>query len=173
MTKQTLVLVIVTALVGAAQVQAEQVVLRLGGVHTDADGQAIADALAALPTVKVATKPTAKEPTAAVAFDPEKTDVGDLAKVVAGAKTPNRDKGTPTAVLVMRYERLDGNALADEVFLPKRVEEGFGKLKGVDAKKCKIDFKARELHLALSDQGGAKLAEIKKGFPGLQLSSPR
>src|SRR5205807_1355914 len=61
----------------------------------------------------------------------------------------------------LRYERLDTNPLANVVFLPKVVERVFPKLKGVDAKRCKLDTKRKELQIRLAPQGVAKLAEIK------------
>ncbi|SRR5260370_4593856 len=153
----------------ATQARAEQVTLRLEGVHADEDGKAITAALSKAESVKVATSPTKDQPVAVVAFDPAKVDVGELARLVAGAETPNRSKGAPSATLVLKYQRLDGSAAADEVYLPKKVEEAFARLKGVDAKKCRLDTKTKELHIRLDDQGGARLADIKKGFPGLSL----
>jgi len=153
----------------AVPTRAEQVTLRIEGVHADADGDAIAKALAELPTVKVATTPTKEKPTAVLTCDVEKTDVGEIAKSVAAAKTPNRDEGVPSAILVLGYERLDGSAAADEVYLPKKVDAAFAKLKGVDAKQCKLDTKQKQLLIKLDDKGGAKLADVKAGFPGLSL----
>src|SRR5262249_56052241 len=121
--------------------------------------------------VKVATKPTKDDPTARVAFDPAKADVGDLARAVAGAQTPDREKGAPSATLVLAYERLDGSAVADEAYLPGKVEKALANLKGVDAKKSKIDFKKRQLLIRLDDKGGARLSHVKKGFGGPQLST--
>src|SRR5262249_34838948 len=43
--------------------QIEQVTLRLEGVHSDEDGVAIMDALARVPNIKVATRPTPQNPT--------------------------------------------------------------------------------------------------------------
>jgi len=153
----------------AAPARGEQVTLRLEGVHSDEDGQAVVKALSAVESVKVATKATKEQPVVVLAFDPAKTDVGELAKVVAAAQTPNRSKGAPSATLVLKYQRLDASAVTDEVYLPKKVEEAFARLKGVDAKKCQLDTKKKELHIRLDDLGGARLGEIKKGFPGLAL----
>jgi hypothetical protein len=159
---------IVSASAGAAEIA--PVTLRIEGIHDEADGKAVARALAEVPNTKVVDNPTPKKPLVMVVSLRGATyDVGDLARAVAGTRTPNRDKGAPSAVLVLRYERLDGNALSDEAFLPGRVEPAFAKLKGVVAKKCKLDTKARELHIKLDDKGGAKLSEIKAVFPGLKL----
>jgi copper chaperone CopZ len=153
----------------AVPTRAEQVTLRIEGVHANADGDAIAKALSELPTVKVTTTPTKEKPTAVLTFDMEKTDLGEMANAVAATKTPNRDKGAPAAILVLGYERLDGSAAADEVYLPKKVDAAFAKLKGVEEKQCKLDTKQKQVLIKLDDQGGAKLADIKTGFPGLSL----
>jgi hypothetical protein len=159
----------VAVLVWATNVRAEQVTLRIEGIHADADGEAVAKALADLVSVKVTATATKEKPDTVLTFDPKKTDVGEIAQAVAGTKTPNRDKGAPAAILVLGYERLDGSAAGDEQYLPKKVEAAVEKLKGVDAKGCKLDFKQRQLLLKLDDKGGAKLADIRAGFPGLQL----
>jgi hypothetical protein len=155
------------ALAWAAGARAEQVTLRFGGVATDEVASAIGDALHALPSVKLAGKPTKEHPTASVAFDAKQTDVGAMARAVAGVKAP--DKGAPSTTLVLHYERLDTNPLADEAFLPKVVEPAFANLKGADAKGCQLDTKAKELRIGLDAKGGAKLAEVKAAFPGLAL----
>jgi hypothetical protein len=161
--------IFLTILACAMPVRAEQITLRFEGVHDDEDGKAIAAALSKAESVKVAGLPTKEQPTAVVTFDPAKIDVGDLAKTVAAIPTPNRSKGTPGAILVLKYQRLDGSSASDEVYLPQRVERGCAALKGVDAKKCRLDIKRKELLIRLDDQGGARLADIKKGFPGLML----
>jgi hypothetical protein len=157
------------ALAWAAGARAEQVTLRFEGILTDEVASAIGDALHALPSVMLAGKPTKENPTAAVAFDAKQTDVGAMARAVAGVKAPDPDKGAPSTILVLHYERLDTNPLADEAFLPKVVEPAFAKLKGADAKRCRLDTKAKELRIGLDAKGGAKLAEVKAAFPGLAL----
>jgi len=156
-------------LVAAAPARADQVTLRIDGIHADADGEAIAKALTDVASVKVTTAATKEKPMAVVTFDAKKTDVGDIAQAVAATKTPNREKGAPAAILILGYERLDGSAAADEQYLPKKVEAAVEKLKGVDAKGCKLDFKQKQLLIKLDEKGGAKLADIKAGFPGLTL----
>jgi hypothetical protein len=156
-------------LICAVAVRAEQVTLRFEGIHADADGEAVAKALADVASVKVSTTPTKEKPTAVVTFEVKKTDVGDMAQAVAATKTPNREKSAPATILVLGYERLDGSAAADEQYLPKKVEAAVEKLKGVEGKACKIDFKEKHLLIKLDDKGGAKLADIKAGFPGLTL----
>jgi hypothetical protein len=153
----------------AFNVNAEQATLRMEGIHADADGDAIAKALADVASVKVTTTATKEKPTMVLTFDAKKTDLGDMAQAIAAAKTPNREKGAPTAILVLGYERLDGSAAADEQYLPKKVEAAVAKLKGVDAKECKADTKNKQLLITLDAKGGAKLADIKSGFPGLSL----
>jgi hypothetical protein len=169
MSKLAMTAAVLVALAWASGGRAEQVTLHFEGVQQDAVGRAIADALAKLPSVKLPGKLTKENPTAAVAFDPKETDVGEMARAVAGVKQPDPDQGAPATILVLRYERLDANPLADDVFLPKVVEAAFAKLKGVDAKKCKLDTKQKELQIRLDPKGGAKLADLKAGFPGLSL----
>jgi hypothetical protein len=160
---------VLAALAWAGFARAEQVTLRLEGLQKDEVGGAVGDALGKLPSMKVTGKPTKEKPAAVVTFDPKEADVGDMARAVAGIKTGDPDLGAPATILVLHYERLDTNPLADDVFLPKVVEPAFGKLKGADAKKCKLDAKEKELQIRLDPKGGAKLAEIKAAFPGLSL----
>ena len=143
----------------------EQVTLRLEGVHTDEDGEAIMDALKQVPSLKVASRPTAQNPTVIlVSLEGAKYDVGDLARTVAGAKTPKRAKGAPSAALLLTYKARDGEAAAA---LARDLETTCAKLKGVDAKKCRLDTERREFQIKLDDKGDAKLADIKAAFPGL------
>jgi hypothetical protein len=107
------------SLAWAAGARAEQVTLRFEGVPTDEVASAVGDALHALPSVKLAGKPTKENPTAAVAFDAKQIDVGAMARAVSGVKAPDPDKGAPSTTLVLHYERLDTNPLADEAFLAK------------------------------------------------------
>jgi hypothetical protein len=155
------------ALTGPPQARAdqiEQVTLRLEGVHGDEDGVAIMDALARVPNIKVARRPTAQNPTAVlVPLEGAKYDLGELARTVAGTRTPNRAKGAPSAALLLTYKEGGGEAAA----LARGLETVCAKLKGVDAKKCRLDMKRRELQIKLDDKGDAKLADIKAAFPGL------
>jgi hypothetical protein len=144
--------------------QIEQVTLRIEGVHTDEDGMAIMNALAKVPNIKVATRPTAQNPTVILGpLEGAKYDLGDLARKVAGTQTPNRRKGAPSAALVLTYKERDGEAAA----LARDLKTICAKLEGVDAKKCRLDTQNKEVQIKLDDRGGAKLADIKKALPGL------
>jgi hypothetical protein len=151
------------------QVRADQATLALDGISSDDDAKVVAGALGKIESVKVTTTPTKDKPVAVVTFDASKTNIGDLAKVVAAAETSGRDKTKPAATLVVKYMRLDGSAAPDETFMPQRFLNGVAKLKGVDAKKSRLDIKNQQFHLRLDEQGGANLADIKKGFPGIQV----
>ena len=74
---------LLAVLAWAGEGQAEQVTLQIDNVQSDDEGWAITRALARLPDVKVAQRVTKEKPTAIVAFDPAKADVGDLARAVA------------------------------------------------------------------------------------------
>src|SRR5262249_11229087 len=89
-------------------------------------------------------------------------DLGDLAQTVAGTKTPNQAKGTPTASLLLTYKERDHEATLS---LARHLETICAKLKGVDAKKCRLDTQKKEVQIKLHDKGGAKLADIKTAFP--------
>src|SRR5262249_54899351 len=142
-----------------------QVTLRIDGVHSDEDGVAIVDALRQVPNIKVATRPTTKNPTVIVVpLEGAKYDLGDLARTVAGTKTPNRDKGAPSTALLLTYKERDGEAAAA---LARDLKTTCARLKGVDAKKCRFDTQKKEFQIKLDDKGGAKLADIKKALPGL------
>jgi hypothetical protein len=169
MSRLAMATAVLTLAAGVLPACADEITLRIGGIHNDADATAVSDALGRVPGIKVTTRPMRDKPDAVLALDPAKADIGRLARAVAGVKTLRRAKDPPSATLVLRYERLDGNALADEVFLPKRVEEACGRLKGVLAKECKLDSKNKHILLRLDGKGGAKLADIRKGFPGLMV----
>jgi hypothetical protein len=146
-------------------VRAEQVTLRLDNVPSDEVGQQISRALGKISGVKVSGKITKDEPTARVTFDPDKADVGDLARAVADVKTAGREK--PSALLVLGYKRSDDSLIKDDEFVPRYAERALAKLKGkgVDGKDWKLDTKKREVHIRLEEKGGAKLADIKAAFP--------
>jgi hypothetical protein len=136
-----------------------QVTLRIGGVHSDEDGVAIAQALSQIPNIKVATRPTAQNPTVIVGpLTGAKYDLGELAQAVAGTKTPSRVKGAPSTALLLTYKERDREAT-------ENLETICAKLKGVDAKKCRLDTQKKEVHIKLDDKGGAKLADIKTAVP--------
>jgi hypothetical protein len=146
--------------------QITQVTIRIAGVYNDDDGVAIMDALRQVPNIKVANRPTAKNPfTTLVPLDGATYDVGDLARAVAAAKTPNRAKGPPSAWLVLSYK---GRDRAAEEALALTLEPTCSKLKGVDAKRCKLDTQQKKVLLKLDDNGGAKFSEITAAFPGLE-----
>jgi hypothetical protein len=164
----TTALAILACCLRAQADQISQVTLRIDGVHDDNDGIAIMDALRQLPNIKVANRPTAKDPsTALVPLDGASYDIGDLARAVAAAKTPNRAKGPPSAWLVLSYKGHEERGM--EEALARSLELSCSKLKGVDAKKCRLDTKRKEVRLKLDDVGGAKLADITAAFPGLDV----
>jgi hypothetical protein len=160
---------LLAALTGSASARAEQATLQIEGIQSPADAAVVTEVLRSVSAVTVATAPTQEKPIALIKFDPQKADVGDLARATAGAKTANHEKMPPTTTLVLRYARLDANALSDEVYLPGRVEPVFAKLRGVEASKCKLDTRQKQILLRLDPKAGARLAEIKKAFPGLSV----
>jgi hypothetical protein len=167
MNKFVPVTVVLAVLIWAGEGQAEQVTLQINNVQSDDEGWAITRALARVPDVKVAQRVTKEKAAAVVAFDPAKADVGDLARAVAQTKTGRQDKFS--AILVFSYKRLDAKAAADETILPGIVEPALAKLQGVEVKGSKLDIKAKEVRIRLDGKGGAKLADIKAAFPGLEL----
>jgi hypothetical protein len=56
-----------------------------------------------------------------------------------------------------------------EEALARSLELSCSKLKGVDAKKCRLDTERKEVRLKLDGVGGAKLADITAAFPGLDV----
>jgi hypothetical protein len=155
-------------LFGAGFSHADEVLLRIDGIQNEADADVIAKALANIESVKIATKPTKEKPETRIALDLAKTDLGQLARAVAEAKI---SKGPASTTLILGYARLDASALADEAFLPPRVEPALAKLAGLEAKKCSFDFKNQLLFVKLDDKGGAKLADILKGC-GVPVKTP-
>ena len=146
--------------------QITQLTLPIAGVYNDDDGVAIIDALRQVPNIKVANRPTAKNPFTTLApLDGATYDIGDLARAVAAAKTPNRAKGPPSAWLVLSYKGRDSAA---EEAMALTLEPTCTKLKGVDAKRCKLDTQEKKVLLKLDDNGGAKFSEIMAAFPGLE-----
>jgi hypothetical protein len=142
-----------------------QVSLWIDGIHSDEDGVAVMNALRQIPKLKVAVRPTTKSPVAVVVSHRGASyDLGDLARAVAEAQTPNRDKGTPSTSLVLRYKTSKGGADAEA--LARNLKTTCSKLKGVEAEKCRLDTERREVHIKLDGKGGARLSEIKSAFPG-------
>lgn len=109
---------------------------------------------------KVDLKAAKEDPqTVTVDLDTSKGDVGDVAKAVAGAKTPHAAKVPPFAVLVVDAPGLnDKNA--------DKVDDALKGVKGVDAKASKGDVKGKMINVSLDANGGAKLADIKKALAG-------
>jgi hypothetical protein len=141
-----------------------QVTLRIEGIHSQSDGRAIATALSKIPNVKVANSPTTKDPTVIVVpLQGARYDLGDLARVVADTKTPNRPKGAPAAALVLRFETQSAATLE------RSLEARCAKLRGVEAKESRIDSRKKEIHIRLDGKGGARLEEIKAAFPDLKV----
>src|SRR5262245_13406322 len=100
---------ILAGLVAAApEVPADKipmVTLRIDGIHDDADGQRVASALAKIPNIKVATRPTPGNPFALVVPLRGATyDLEDLARAVATADPLNRGSKAPSASLVLYYK---------------------------------------------------------------------
>jgi len=149
------------ATTGAQQIP--MVKLRIEGIRSDEDAKAVMDALIHMPNAKVANRLTVRDPVVLVGpLQGAKWDLGQLAQTVAEAKTPSRSKGVPSASLILTCSAKRDEALA------RNLEATCAKLKGVDAKKCKLDPKRKEVHIKLDDRGGAKWAEIKAAFPGLE-----
>jgi hypothetical protein len=165
--------VVLAVLAGSAGARAEplpMVRLKIDGIHTDEDGRAVGEALRQVPNAKVATLPTTKDPTMLVCGLRGATfDVGDLARAVAKAKTPNRDKGAPSATLLLRYKSPAADAESEEA-LAGRVEKALAQVNGVDAKKSTLDARQKRLEVKLDDRGDARLADIKAAFPNLTFS---
>jgi hypothetical protein len=150
--------------------KAEKVKFRLYGIFSATDADLLVKALQAQPSVKVSGKPSAEEPTVAVTFTPGKTDVGEMARAVGAAKTSARARGAaPRVTLVLEYAGRDGAPAPDGDALSRLISEVYPRLKGVDAQKSSFDSKSRSLLLMFDDSGKARLAEIRKGFPGLSL----
>ncbi len=123
----------------------------------------MAAALGEVPGAKVQgkiSKGTGKEEIAPVTvnLDTDKADVGDLAKAANAAETPHRGEvGAPSTYLI-----LEAPAVTKED--AKRISAALKDVKGVEAKGTHTDVKKKEIHVKLSDKGGAKLADIQKAL---------
>jgi len=153
----------------AGEDKTEKVKFRLHGIVADKDGAVLAEALGKLPTVKVTGKPTQEDPTVVVSFTLGKTDVGEMANAVGAAKTSGRSQSKPRATLLLEYTGLDGRAAPDGAALLRIVKDAFPKLKGVDAERSSFELKSKSLLIMFDGSGKAKLAELRKGFPGLSV----
>ena len=136
--------------------QIPMVKLRIEGIRSDEDAKAVMDALIHVPNTKVANRLTVRDPVVLVGpLQGAKWDLGQLAQTVAEAKTPSRAKGVPSASLILTYKGQSDSAKREEA-LAQNLEATCAKLKGVDAKKCKLDPKRKEVYIKLDDKGGAK-----------------
>lgn len=139
------------------------------GIMSDKDGIAVMHALRNIPNSKVVNRPTAKDPfTTLVPLAGASYELGDLARLISAVKTPSRASVAPSASLVISYKR-QGDAAAIEQTLARTLERTCARVTGVDAAKSKIDTRRKEIYVKLNDKGGAKLAEIKAAFPGLNV----
>src|SRR5262249_53094914 len=123
---------------------------------------AILDALRQIPNLKVATRPTAQNPTVIlVALEGAKYDLGDLARTVAGTRTRNRAKGAPSAALLLTSQERDGRAAVPgerKTIGPSWEAEAD---RGGRLARKKRGFKKRR-----AGRGGARRGDIKKPSPG-------
>lgn len=86
-------------------------------------------------------------------MDTTKSDVGDVAKAIAGATTPHKDKVAPAAALVVPVKGVTKDDSA-------KVRKALHDVKGVVAKESSAQ--KGEVIVSLDNHGGAKLAEITK-----------
>jgi hypothetical protein len=115
-------------------------------------------ALVGVPGVKVQSDLKAAKleaQTVTVDLDTSKSDVGDVAKSVAAATTPHKEKVEPQAALVVTVK---GVTKADTDKVRKALQD----VKGVVAKESTVQ--KGEVHVALDNDGGAKLEEINKAL---------
>ncbi len=104
-------------------------------------------------------KPAKEDPQpVTIDLNTEKADVGDVAKAVAGADTPHKDKVAPAAAVVVPVK---GLAAGDD----EKVRKALAGVKGVTAKEARAD--KGEAVVPLDAKGGAKLSEIKKALDKL------
>jgi copper chaperone CopZ len=140
----------------AAFARAETIKLSLKGVKCEQCASEIITAIEKT-GAKVKDEPSKTKPTATVDLDTKKTDVGAIAKSVAAAETPHKEVEAPaTAVILTAPGLTAANA--------KDVAKALGSVKGVDATKSEIDAKKKEITVALTDSGDAKLADIQKAL---------
>jgi hypothetical protein len=149
--------------------RAEDVQLRVTGSHCPGCGGKIAEAINKVPGAKVKELPGAKGKgigkgsgkddgvKVGVIIDLAKSEVGDLAKAVAGADTYHRTLGAPTASLIVKTTSLtQDNA--------KNLKQALVNVNGVIATASTANPKLNEIAVRLDDRGGAKLAEIQKAL---------
>jgi hypothetical protein len=148
--------------------QVETVQLLITGSYDKDCAHAIAAALGEVNEARIKTTKDNKVPVAQgkgkeglvkviVDIKPAKGDVGDLAKELARAKMPHKDKPAPTASLLLKAPSLtEENA--------KGLKDALKDVKGVDAEASRADPKTNEIHVRLAPKGGAKLADIQKAL---------
>jgi copper chaperone CopZ len=147
-------------LLGASTALAEPVKFKVSGVLCPGCAGAVTNAVVTLPAVKIKEDPSKAKPILVLDIDTKKSDVGDVAKAIAAAETPHKDTEAPGATLIIEVKALtDANA--------KKVGDALSKVKGVDAKASKGVVAEKAIYVKLSDEGGAKLAEIKKALESL------
>jgi copper chaperone CopZ len=143
--------------------RAEDVQLRVTGSHCPGCGSKIAEALGKVPSAKVKGKGIGKGSgkddgvKVTVTIDLAKSDVGDLAKAVAGADTYHRTLGAPTASLIVKTTSLTEDSA-------KNLKQALVNVNGVIAAASTANPKLNEIAVRLDDRGGAKLAEIQKAL---------
>lgn len=91
-------------------------------------------------------------------LDTSKSDVGDVAKAVAEAATPHKEKVEPQAALVVPAKTVT----KDDT---EKVRNALRGVKGVVA--AESSAQRGEAIIALDNRGGAKLAEITKALKKL------
>jgi len=153
-------LVAITALMlpeGMARADQEKATLLVTHLYCFGCSSKVAEALQGVPGVRFQGKiaPGRDKPVRAIVqLDTARSDIGDVAKVVAAAPTPHRDKAAPTTAIALQSA---GDAATEQ-----KVQEALRKVKGVDAMASKVV--RGEIHVKLSDQGGAKLADIRNAL---------
>jgi len=141
----------------AAVARAENIKLSLKGVKCEQCASEIITAIEKVKGAKVKDEPTKFKPTATVTLDTKQSDVGAIAKSVAAAETPHKEVEAPATALIVDAPGLTAANAKD-------VAKALGSVKGVDAKKSETDPKKKEITVALTDSGEAKLAEIQKAL---------
>src|SRR5262249_34826740 len=110
--------------------------------------------------VKGKLKPAKEDPqTIKVDIDTTKADVGEIGKAIATTDTPHKAKVAPAAAVVVPVKGITKDASAKGGKAPTKV-------KGVDAKASSAG--EGEAIVALSADGGAHLADIRKALKDLK-----
>lgn len=143
-------------------VHGEAVTLQIQGLESEEGIKVVNEELGKVVGIKVMHRPTLRHPRAVVELtDLNKASLGDLAKVIAHAKTPDRDTQAPSAWLVL----FDKNLKPDSGAAISKALEG---VTGIDGKGTTIDQKAGEIVIPLirteKREDGASLATIMKAI---------